>query len=91
MDDHQNGRAYPVEEALKAQRALRQAAGLEPEQFPIQALVGMFSDEIQALRIQGRSDEQIARLVAKSSSIRITAQDIAENYATPEERHSSHP
>ncbi|HET9088275.1 MAG TPA: hypothetical protein VFN53_12195 [Acidobacteriaceae bacterium] len=89
MDDHQNGKTYPVEEALKAQQALRKAAGLEPEQFPIQALVGMFSDEIEGLRKQGCSDEQIAGLVAESSSIRITAQDIHENYAPPHERHSS--
>jgi hypothetical protein len=30
---------YSVEEAIKAQRSLRDAAGLEPEQFPLQAFV----------------------------------------------------
>ena len=49
-------KTYPLEEALKAQTGLRNAAGLEPEQFPMQALVGMMSDEIQALREQGRTD-----------------------------------
>jgi hypothetical protein len=44
------GKMYPVEEALKAQRSLRDAAGLEPEQFPIRAFVGMISDEIESLR-----------------------------------------
>ena len=83
-------KTYPLEEALKAQTGLRNAAGLEPEQFPMQALVGMMSDEIQALREQGRTDEQIARLIEASSSIQITVREIAENYATPEERHYSH-
>jgi len=27
---------YPVEEAIKAQKSLREAAGLAPEQFPIE-------------------------------------------------------
>lgn len=87
MSDRQNSKTYPVEEALKAQTALRRATGLEPEQFPMQALVGMISDEIQAPREQGRTDEQIAGLIQESSSIQITAGEIAENYATQEERH----
>ncbi len=43
-----------MKKALKAQSALRNAAGLEPEQFPLEAFVGMISDEIQILREQGR-------------------------------------
>ena len=89
MNEQRKDRTYPVEEALKAQRALREAAGLEREQFPVQAFVGMISDEIEVLREQGRSDAQIASLIAESSSIRITAHDVRENYASPEERHSS--
>ncbi len=80
-------KAYPVEEALKAQKSLRQAAGLAPEQFPIQAFVGMISDEIESLRKRGHSDEQIASLIRSSSEIEITAAEIAENYAPPEQRH----
>ena len=79
-------KTYPVEEAVKAQKALRAAAGLAPEQFPLVAFVGMISDEIEELRNQGRSDEQIAGLIAQNSSIEITAADISENYAGPEER-----
>ena len=80
---------YPVEEAIRAQRALREAAGLEPEQFPIQAFVGMISDEVEQSRQQGKSDEEVASLIEANSSIKITA-SIAENYARPEERHQ-HP
>lgn len=78
---------YPVEEAIKAQKALRSAAGLGPEQFPIQAFVGMISDEIESLRKRGETDEEIAGMIQRNSAIEITAEQIAENYASPEERH----
>ena len=78
---------YPVEEAIKAQQALRSAAGLGPEQFPVQAFVGMISDEIESLRKLGKTDEQIATIIQQNSAIAITAEQIAENYASPEQRH----
>jgi hypothetical protein len=80
-------RMYPLEEALKAQKSLREAAELGPEQFPIQAFVGMISDEIEALRKRGKSDEEIVSIIQQHSAIRITAQEIAENYASHDERH----
>jgi hypothetical protein len=82
-----NGGLLPLEEALKAQKALRAAAGLGEEQFPIQAFVGMISDEIDALRERGKNDSEIADLIRANSSIEITPAQIAEFYATPEERH----
>lgn len=78
---------FSVEEAVKAQKALRAAAGLGPEQFPVQAFVGMISDEVQALRERGWTDEKIAGLITANSSITISAKEIAENYAPPERRH----
>jgi hypothetical protein len=80
-------KTYTLEQALKAQKALRDAAGLGPESFPVEAFVGMISDEIEALRSQGKSDEDIAGLIARNSGIDITAAEIARNYAAPEERH----
>lgn len=77
---------FPLNEALKAQRALRDAAGLAPEQFPIPAFVGMISDEIETLRQRGMDDGQIAALIERSSAIRITAGEISEHYATPDQR-----
>ena len=81
---------YPIEEAMQAQKALRMLGGLGPETFPIQAFVGMISDEIQHLRKLGHSDEEIARVITANSKIEITAGEIAENYASPEERHLPH-
>ncbi len=80
-------KTYPLEEALKAQKSLRDAAGLAPEQFPVEAFVGMISDEIEQLRGRGKSDEDIASIIRESSAIRITAEEIREHYASPEERH----
>lgn len=81
-------KTYPIEEALRAQNALRKMAGLEKEQFPVEAFVGMISDEIEILRRQGYTDQLIADAISKNSSIVITPEEIARNYATPEERHA---
>ncbi len=78
---------YPVEEALKAQRALRAAAGLGPEMFPVHAFVGMISDEIEALRKRGKTDQEIASIIHEASAIDLTPAEIAEHYASPEQRH----
>ncbi len=80
-------KTYPIEEAIKAQRALRDAAGLAEEMFPIEAFVGMISDEVEALRKRGKSDEEIAKLIQSNSRIQISAAEIRENYASPDERH----
>jgi len=83
-------KTYPIEEALRAQNALRKIAGLAPEQFPVAAFVGMISDEIEILRRKGHTDQQIADAISKNSSIAITPEDIAANYATPQQRHPGH-
>lgn len=80
-------KTYPIEEALTAQRALRTGAGLGEEAFPIEAFVGMISDEVEALRKRGKTDHEIATIIEASSAIRISASEIAENYAPPESRH----
>jgi hypothetical protein len=80
-------KTYPLEEALRAQKALRDLAGLQPETFPVSSFVGMVSDEIEILRKQGRSDEEIARTIAENSHIDLSARDLAAHYAPPDQRH----
>lgn len=58
--------------------------------FPVQAFVGMISDEIDKLRSQGKSGQDIATLIAANSNIRITAAEIAEHYAPSEARQQHH-
>ena len=79
MSDVQEPKTYPLGEAVRAQKALRELAGLGPEMFPIQAFVGMISDEVETLRKQGHTDERIAETIATSSAIRITPEEIAAN------------
>jgi len=81
---------YSLEEALRAQKALRDLAGLEPEIFPVKAFVGMISDEIEILRRRGYTDERIAQAISQNSAIKITADEIAANYASPEQRNGGH-
>ena len=90
MSDHREPQMYPLEEALRAQKALRDLAGLAPEQFPLQAFIGMVSDEIEILRQQGHSDEEIAETISRSSTIRITSEQIGANYAPAEQRRQAH-
>jgi len=80
---------YPVEEAVRAQKALRAAAGLGPEMFPVQAFVGMISDEIDSLRQAGKTDDQIAALVTRNSAIQISGEEITQNYASAKQRHQN--
>ena len=77
---------FTLEQALKAQRALRAAAKLPDEQFPIQAFIGMLSDEIETLREQGRSDEEIAELINGSAGTDVPTAAVTENFAPAEQR-----
>jgi hypothetical protein len=87
MSEEEHNKTYPLEEALRAQKALRELAGLGPEMFPVQAFVGMISDEIETLRTQGLSDEDIVAAIQTHSTISITTADISAYYSSPTERH----
>ena len=79
-------KTFSLEQSMKALAALRNEAGLPDERFPIQAFVGMISDEIEKLRAKGKTDEQISELVRSSSGAEVSSEEIAEHYATPEQR-----
>lgn len=73
-------KTFSLEESLRAQQALRRAARLGPEQFPIEAFVGMISDEVETLHSQGMTDERITVLIHEASGIEISAAELADNY-----------
>lgn len=77
-----------LDKAIQAQRALHAATGQGPEMFPVSAFVGMISDEVEELRKQGKTDDDIASMIKSSSGIEITADELREHYATPEQRHA---
>ncbi len=80
-------RRFTLKQAIQAQQALRAAAGLEPELFPVEAFVGMISDEVEALRKAGMTDDQIVQTIEQNGGIAITSEELSSNYAPPELRH----
>lgn len=78
---------FNLEEAIRAQRALRDSLGLEEEVFPVEAFVEMISDEIEQMRAAGRPDSDIVAIVAQTTGQQMTASDIATHYIAPEHRH----
>ena len=78
--------SFNADEATRTQKAMREAIGLGPEQFPMPAFVGMVSDEIEQLRAKGKTDADIAALIASTSGKLVTAEHITRYYATPEQR-----
>jgi hypothetical protein len=80
-------KTFTGKQAAEAQTALRKALGLPPEDFPLQAFVGMISDEIQQLRARGHDDAEIARLVSEATGKAVAPDEIARFYASPAQRH----
>ena len=78
---------FTLEEAVRAQRALRAAIGLDDERFPVPAFVEMISDEIEQARAAGRSDADVAAIVADVTGHSIDPADIARHYVAPADRH----
>ncbi|MRI56584.1 hypothetical protein D8770_21870 [Methylobacterium sp. DB1607] len=79
--------SFTLDESITAQKALRSALGLPEEVFEAPEFVGMISDEIEQHRKAGKSDEDIAAIINEATGKRITAEAIAEHYATPDQRH----
>ena len=77
---------FTGQQAATAQTALRRALCLDPEQFSVPAFIGMVSDEIEQLRAQGKTDDQIAELIEQAIGVKLSAETITRFYATPEER-----
>ena len=77
---------FTVDQAMRAQGALRDALGLGPETFPVQAFIGMISDEIQQMREGGRSDADILAIISKATGVSVPADDLTRYYAPPEHR-----
>lgn len=77
---------FTLEQAMAAQRALRDSLGLDEERFPMDRLVGMISDEIQGCREAGRDDDAIAAMIEAATGKPVTPDDIRRHYASEERR-----
>ncbi len=79
----QTKRGYTAEQIAVAARDLRDAAGAPEEQFSLEQVVGMLSDEIRLLRERGFSSERID--LFRSFEIEATASNI-EAFYVPNDR-----
>lgn len=81
---------FTAQQALATTAAMRRELGLGEEEFPVQAFVGMISDEIEQLRDRGRDDEAIAAMVSEATGKTVSAELIARYYAPPGQRGAGH-
>ncbi|RZJ01129.1 MAG: hypothetical protein EON90_04130 [Brevundimonas sp.] len=78
---------FTLDEAIKAQRSLRQALGLGEERFEVSEFVEMISDEIEQMRDAGKTDADIAAVVAEATGHQMDPADLDRHYIAPEDRH----
>ena len=77
---------FTADDAASATTALREELGLPAQRFPTEVFVGMISDEIEALREAGRSDDAIANVLRNRCGIEIDAETIQRFYVAPDAR-----
>ena len=78
---------FSLDEAIKAQRGLREALGLGEERFEVSEFVEMISDEIEQMRDAGKTNDDIATIVADTTGHRMDPADLDRYYIAPEHRH----
>lgn len=78
---------FSLDEAIKAQRSLRQALGLGEERFEVSEFVEMISDEIEQMRDAGKTDADITAVVAEATGHQMDPADLERHYIAPEDRH----
>lgn len=81
-----NQNTFTLAEALAAQQALRDAAGVKEEQLDLAELIGMMSEEIDLLQEQGKSWDDIAVMIKTATGKPVTGADVEKYYVGPEER-----
>ena len=77
---------FTASEAMRAQRALRDAAGLPERSYTMDRFIGLVSDEIDALWAMNITDDEITALISKATGKLVTEIDIAEFYAPADRR-----
>ncbi len=77
---------FSADQAIRAQRALREALGLGAEQFPLRAFIGMISDEIEQMRASGRPDADVVEIIRQQTGKSISPADLQRFYAPAQER-----
>lgn len=82
-----NPLTFSLDEAIQAQKSLRAALGLGEERFEVSEFVEMISDEIEQMRDAGKTNDDIAAVVAEATGHRMDPADLDRHYIAPEDRH----
>ncbi len=78
--------SFTADEAVRVQKALREALGDGPELFPVRDFVAMVSDEIERLRANGYGDEAISAVIRQETGKTVEPVAIREYYVSAERR-----
>jgi len=76
---------FTAQEVAQIQKLLQEAANEPPESFETEAVIGMLSGEIDTLRRQGMTDDEIASVISQGANATITADEVGRFYAPPED------
>jgi hypothetical protein len=76
---------FTLAEALNAQKSLRESAGGKEEPLDLTDFVGIAAEEIDLLQEQGKSWDDIAAMINKSTGKRVTGAEVEQAYAELEE------
>lgn len=79
--------SFTLDQAMKAMTAMRGEANVPEGTLSLAAFVGMLSGEVEKLRAAGKTDEDIVQLIESASGAKLSVSELAENYASPAERH----
>ncbi len=77
---------FTADQTASATTALRAELGLPAQRFPTETFVGMISDEIEAMRAAGKTDDDISAILRERCAIAIDAATLARYYANADER-----
>jgi hypothetical protein len=72
---------YNIEQVIYARKVLRDSMNLETQTFPLSAVIGMLSDEIDAMRKAGISDITISKLMGLGLGDAVSVRDIQKYFA----------
>jgi hypothetical protein len=71
---------FTAQEIEQIKRLLQEAADEPPEPVQTNAVIGTLSDEIETLRINGMTDDDIAAVFTQSVGATVTAEQIAKGF-----------
>ncbi len=79
-----------LDQAQRAQQALRAATQPATKQLDIETFVSMIGEELDALHENGSNNQQIADLIREASGIEVTPEQLGKYYTIPHHLVSPH-